>query len=72
MKSVADELAKETAEAALALSVEERIASALRLGRQAVELYASTHGLGLEEARLELRRRNQIGRRPSACASFDE
>lgn len=72
MKSVADELARQTAEAVKKLSPGERIALALRLGDQAVEVFAAAKGIDRAEARRILRRNSQIGRRPSRVMSDDD
>lgn len=71
MKSVADTLAAETLADVLALSVEERIALALRLGERDAALYAAANGVRLADAKQVLRRNGQRGRRASACASLD-
>jgi endonuclease V-like protein UPF0215 family len=72
VKSAADTLAEETDAAVLAMSVTERVALALRLGDRDVRLYAAANGLSEDQARRILRRNSQIGRRPSACARFDD
>lgn len=72
MKSVADQSAREVLEATLRLSPAERVELALRLGREAVTIYASANGVTEEEARRVLRRNNQRGRAPSVAGSFDE
>ena len=72
MKSVADQSLEETLEAVLQMSASQRIALALRLGEQAIDLYASANRVGRDEARRALRRNNQLGRRYSAAASIEE
>lgn len=51
-----------------ALSPLERIALAQQLGDEAVALFARAQGLAPEEAKRELARRRQWGRRPSVAA----
>jgi hypothetical protein len=47
-------------------TIAERVALALSLGRRDLERFARAQGLELAEARRELNRRRQLGRRPSA------
>lgn len=72
MKSIADQSRQETSIAALEMTASERISLALRLGEQAVDLYASANKVSREEARRILRRNGQIGRRYSAVASAED
>ena len=65
--SVADELRASQSRDAAALSPSERVALALELGRECIALFATQSGLGASDARKELERRRQRGRRPSAC-----
>ena len=51
-----------------AMTVAQRVALALDLGRRCLEIYRSVNGLTEEQARAELRRRRHIGRRRSRCA----
>jgi len=67
MRSVADDLRRRDREAVLKLSPEERIALALRLGDEDLELFCRTQGLDRSEAIRILQRRRQAGRRPSRC-----
>jgi len=55
------------------LTVDERIRLALELGRRDLEAFRLNHEpeLTIEEARAELRRRRQLGRRPSRCMQGD-
>jgi hypothetical protein len=71
MKSVADQIAREAVEAVSTLTASERVSLALRLGEQAVEIYASANCVGQDEARRILRRNNQLGRRASVALSDD-
>lgn len=66
--SVADALRRATREQSLALSAEERVALARRLGQEDVARHAASHGLSMDEARRRLRAAGRVGRRPS-CAS---
>jgi cell division inhibitor SulA len=47
------------------MTAAERLAEALRLGERSVSVYAAAHRLDREEARRELERAAQAGRRPS-------
>jgi hypothetical protein len=67
MRSVADDLRQRDREAVLKLSPEERIALALRLGDEDLELFCRAQGLDRSEAIRVLQRRRQAGRRPSRC-----
>jgi hypothetical protein len=67
MRSVADDLRQRDREAVLALSPEERIDLALRLGDEDLELFCRIQGLDRREAIRVLQRRRQAGRRPSQC-----
>jgi len=67
MRSVADDLRRRDREAVLKLSPEERIALALRLGDEDLELFCRTQGLDRSEAIRILQRRRQAGRRYSRC-----
>ncbi len=62
MKSVADELRLRTAEAVLRMPVAERIALALSLGDQDLELYMGANGLERTEALKRLRAQRARGR----------
>jgi hypothetical protein len=73
VKSVADELGREDIARVLALSPEERIDLALRLGDEALETYATARAIARDEALRELRRNARKGRRYSRCiAELDE
>jgi hypothetical protein len=69
MRSVADDLRAELREEMRRLSMDERIALALRLGEEGVERFRLAHGLDRETAIRILERRRQAGRRPSKCMS---
>ena len=65
MVTVAERLRREDIERMRSMTVAERVAEALALGRAAVEAHAHANGLDLEEARRRLERAGQAGRRPS-------
>lgn len=69
MKSVADDLRREQLARLATLSMTERIALSVRLGEEAAQMYADMHGVSQTEAKRELQRQRQVGRRPSACHS---
>ncbi len=62
MKSVADELRKETAASVLRMPVADRIALALSLGDDDLSLYMRAAGLGRDEALMQLRQQRARGR----------
>lgn len=65
MRSIADDLRAESAQATARLTAAERVALALRLGDDDVALHRSAHGLTEDESRAVLRRARAIGRVPS-------
>ncbi len=67
---VIDDMANQERRKALLRSPDENIALCLRLGRRAVEVYASANGIDLATARRELRALGQAGRAP--CSFLDE
>ena len=68
MKSkVAEELRRETDEAVRAMTMEERMALALRLGDEAIETLAAARGITRDEARRVLEKEKRHGRRYSRC-----
>lgn len=69
MRSVADDLRAELRDEMRRLSMDERVALALRLGEEGVERFRLAHGLDRETAIRILERRRQAGRRPSKCMS---
>ncbi len=69
ISKVAASLRRDQRRAESALSPLERLALAQRLGREAVAAFARLHGITTDQARRELARRRQIGRRPSRCAA---
>lgn len=69
MKSVADDLRRELREETLRLSVEERIAQALRLGEEGLERFCQANGYDRETGIRLLQRQRQAGRTPSKCIS---
>ncbi len=69
MKSeLAEALRVERLRREAAMSPLERLRLAQRVGDESVAAFASALGLTLREARRELARRRQTGRRPSAAA----
>ena len=68
MRSIADELRRDSRRDVERLSPAERIALSLRLGDDDLDLYCRVQGLDREEARRRLRAHRQIGRRPSSAA----
>ena len=71
MKSVADDLSREEMERTLLLSPDERMQIALRLGDEAVAIYAAANGVSESDARRILRQNSQFGRRPSSLFRED-
>jgi hypothetical protein len=69
MRSVADDLREEFQEEVLRLPFEERMALALRLGEQGLEMFCQASGLDRHAAIRELQRQRQAGRTPSKCMS---
>ena len=69
MRSVADTLRADDRRALAALSADERVALALRLGARDRETFRAAHDppLSPDEADRHLRRQRQRGRRPSSC-----
>lgn len=68
MISVAAQLRRGTLAANQALSPEDRVVLAFRLGDTDAEILAAARGIGVADARRELDRQRQTGRRPSGCA----
>lgn len=71
MRSVADDLRRESARELARLSPAERIALALQLGDEDVALYRAAHHVGDAEARATLRRARAHGRIPSRSNDAD-
>ena len=69
MRSVADDLRRNTVDRVLAMSVTERIALALSLGDADLTEYVQASGRSAEEARRHLAGRRQDGRTPSRSAA---
>jgi hypothetical protein len=69
MRSVADLLRVEDREAVLALSTDERVRLALRLGERDLEAFRLAHDppMARDEAVRRLERQRQRGRRPCRC-----
>jgi len=71
MRSVADDLRRDTYLRVLAMSATERISLALALGDDAVDAYMRAIGCSPVEARRQLAARHRDGRLPSRTASSD-
>lgn len=65
--SVADDLRRREQERVAALSPAERVAEALALGERDLEIQRAKWGLDRSEARREIERVRQQGRRRSRC-----
>ena len=68
MRSVIDELRRDTVTRVLALPAAERIALALSLGDEDLARYVSYTGLDADQARERLRAQHARGRTPSRAA----
>jgi hypothetical protein len=71
MRSVADDLRRESILALAALTPLERIALALRLGDEDVARYAAVQGTPEDEARAAFRRAREAGRVSSPSNAFE-
>jgi hypothetical protein len=69
MRSVADDLRRRTIAEVLDLAPAARIALALALGDDDLDLFVRTSGLDRDEARRRLRAQRQIGRAPSVAGT---
>ncbi|HLX06489.1 MAG TPA: hypothetical protein VKY89_01365 [Thermoanaerobaculia bacterium] len=69
---MADEVRERDRRDVARLSVDERIALALRLGELDLELYCSGNGLDRGSGLRRLRQQRQQGRALSACMSLEE
>jgi hypothetical protein len=67
MKSVADQLRRDTLSRALAQTRTERIRLALKLGERDVGLLAASQRVSRQEARRRIGQQRQRGRLPSPC-----
>ncbi len=67
MNSVADELREVERQELSRMTVSERLALALRLGDDDLELFARARNIDRESGNALLRRGRQNGRRPSRC-----
>jgi cell division inhibitor SulA len=65
VSTVAETLHEDSRARLRGMTAAERLAEALRLGERSVSVYAAAHRLRREEARRELERAAQAGRRPS-------
>ena len=69
MESVVDDHREEDRRAQAAMTVSERVALALDLGDQDLEIFRRAHGLSEDEAFRQLRRHRQAGR--VSCSFFE-
>ena len=69
MRSVADDLRDDLRETVRALSLDERLELAFRLGDEGLAAFQQANGLDRETAVRLLQRRRQAGRAPSRCLS---
>ena len=69
MESVVDDHREEDRRAQAAMTVSERVALALDLGDQDLEIFRRAHGLSEDEAFRQLSRHRQAGRVP--CSFFE-
>jgi hypothetical protein len=67
MRSIADALRADTRAQDAALTPAERVARALDLGDRDADLFAKLHTIPVAEARRQLARQRQHGRRRSVC-----
>jgi hypothetical protein len=67
MRSVADDHRDEDARSMAAMSADERVCLALRLGDEDLEVYRRARGLSREDALRRLRMARQAGRFPCRC-----
>jgi len=72
MRSIADDHRSEDARALAALSADDRVSLALRLGDDDLEIYRHAQGLDREEALKALRRARQAGRVRCTCMEESE
>jgi hypothetical protein len=70
MRSVADDLRRQTLAHVLTLSLTARVDLALSLGDDDLDLFARTSGLDRDEARRRLRAQRHIGRVPSVAGTL--
>lgn len=69
MRSVADELRQRDRESVRALSAQERIELALKLGDEDIAAFCEAQGVDRATGIQRLQRRRQAGRTPSKCTS---
>jgi hypothetical protein len=67
MRSVADDLRRDARRSLAALTIEERIALALRLGDDDVTLFCAVHRVEESLGRVRLAQARRSGRRPSVA-----
>jgi hypothetical protein len=70
MRSVTDDLRRQTLAHVLTLSLPARIDLALALGDDDLELFVRSSGLDRDEARRRLMAQRQIGRAPSVAGTL--
>lgn len=68
---LAEQLEREQAEATLAMTPQERLDLAFKLGREAVEMYMLAHKVDYDTASRALKKAGQAGRRYSRCMDED-
>jgi hypothetical protein len=68
----ADAVARRRAERLAAMTPDERIALAVRLGEQGLSSYIAVHGVDRRAAVARIKATRRLGRRRSACAEADE
>ena len=67
MRSVADDLREEQIRETLAMTPDERVRMAMRLGDEGLNFFMSANGLTREEALARIKRMRSAGRVPSRC-----
>jgi predicted alpha/beta-hydrolase family hydrolase len=72
MRSVADDLRRDTVQRVLAMAVRDRIELALTLGDEDLARYLRASGVSRDQALRHLVAQRAAGRTPSAAASRDE
>ncbi len=71
MTSLANTLREEQLEEMRRMATSERLALALRLGDDDLELFSSARNIDRQKAAARLRQGRQLGRRQSHCFDFD-
>jgi hypothetical protein len=70
MRSVVDDLRRQTLAHLLTLPLTARVELALAIGDDDLDLFVRTSGLDRDEARRRLRAQRQVGRAPSVASAF--